>query len=159
VPIAKSYADDLLGTGAQIPLFGSPEASFVARRTYFNSPRTAPLMRPGVPIVFYESKRSGGRGAIVAAARVVDATVLEKQQVSDELMRRAVVEDLEPMSASTEVLATTFDNLLRFPFPVSLEKLRELHAVGSANLQTATALSWHALSAILELGWTRAGRN
>jgi ribosomal protein S18 acetylase RimI-like enzyme len=159
VPIAKNYADDLLGTGAQMPLFGSPEASFVARRTYFNSPRTAPLMRPGVPILFYESKRSGGRGAIVAAARIADATVLEKQQVSDDLLRRAVVEDLEPMSVSTEVLATTFDNLLRFPLPVSLEKLRELGAEGSANLQTTTALSYDALNSILELGWTRAGRN
>ena len=159
VPIAKNYADDLLGTGAQFPLFGSPEAAFVAQRTYFNSPRTASLMRPGVPILFYESKRSGGRGAIVAAARIVDATVMEKRQVPDDLLRRAVVEDLEPMSASSDVLATTFDSLLRFLSPVSLEKLRGLGAEGSANLQTTTALPNSALTSILELGWTRAGRS
>jgi acetyltransferase (GNAT) family protein len=155
VPIAKNFADDLLGTGDQLPLFGSPEAAFVARRTYFNSPRTASLMRPGAPILFYESRRSGGRG-IIAAARIADATVVDKRQVSDELLRRAVVEDLEPLSASAEVLATTFDNLLRFPVPVPLEKLRELEAEGNSNLQTTTPLSHAALNAILELGWTRA---
>jgi len=155
VPIARNYADELLGTGDQFPLFGSPEAAFVARRTYFNSPRTAALMRPGKPILFYESQRSGGRGAIVASARIVDATVIGKQQVPDELMRRAVVEDLEPMSASSEVLATSFDNLLRFPILVSYQSLRKL-GVADSNLQTATALSDAALSAILEMGWTRA---
>jgi ribosomal protein S18 acetylase RimI-like enzyme/predicted nucleic acid-binding protein len=159
VPIAKNYADELLGTGDQIPLFGSPEATFLALRTYFNSPRTAPLMRPGVPMLFYESKRSGGRGAVIAAGRIVDATVMEKRQVPDDLLRRAVVEDLDHVSAaSTEVLATTFDNLLRFPALVTLDKLRELGAEGNANLQTTTAVSHNDLTSILELGWNRAGR-
>ena len=85
VPIAKAYADELLGTGIQFPLFGSPEASFHANRTYFNSPRKAALMRAGSPILFYESIRSGGRGAIVAIARIVDATVMLKERVSSEL--------------------------------------------------------------------------
>jgi hypothetical protein len=155
-PIAKPYADDLLGTSAQVPLFGSPVAAFVARRTYFNTPRVAALMRPGAPILFYESARSGGQRAVVAAARIVDVTVVPKTQVPDELLRRAVVEDVEPLSASSDVLATTFDNLLRFPAPVSLDRLRELDAVGPANLQTTTALQSGALSTILDLGWVRA---
>jgi GNAT superfamily N-acetyltransferase len=156
VPIAKNYADDLLGTGDQLPLFGSPEAAFVARRTYFNSPRTAALMRPGTPMLFYESKRSGGRGAIVAVARVADATVVAKGQVSDDLLRRAVVEDLEPLSASADVLATSFDNLLRLPAPVSLETMRRLGVDVSSNLQTTTELPSCKVSAILELGWSHA---
>ncbi len=156
IPIAKAYADDLLGTGAQFPLFGSPEAAFVARRTYFNTPRAAALMRPGSPILFYESKRSRGQGAVLAAARIVDVTVVRKTQVSDELLRRAVVEDIEPLSASSDVLATTFDNLLRFPVPVTLDRLRDLGAVGPANLQTTTALQSTTLSTILDLGWIRA---
>jgi GNAT superfamily N-acetyltransferase len=158
VPIAKNYADELLGTGDQIPLFGSPEATFLALRTYFNSPRSASLMRPGSPILFYESKRSGGRGAVVAAGRIVDATVIEKQLVPEDLLRRAVVEDLDHVSASsTEVLATTFDNLLRLPVLVWLDKLRELGAAGASNLQTTTSISHDALASILELGWNRAG--
>ncbi|HWA88556.1 MAG TPA: GNAT family N-acetyltransferase [Rhizomicrobium sp.] len=155
VPIARNYADDLLGTNDQFLLFGSPEAAFVTRRTYFNSPRSAPLLRPGLPILFYESLRSGGRGAIVAAARIIDATVVRKEQVSDEQLRRAVVEDVSPLSASSDVLATSFDNLLRFPKPVMLSELRALGAAGTANYQTSTAVTAAHLSAILELGWLR----
>jgi len=155
VPIARHYADDLLGTGDQFPLFGSPEAAFVARRTYFNSPRTATLMQPGVPILFYESKRSGGRGAVVAAARIADATVVSKLYVPDDLLRRAVVEDLGPLSSTSDLLATTFDNLLRFPTPVSLETLRRLNVDVSGNLRTTTALPYAGLAAVLERGWSR----
>jgi hypothetical protein len=86
----------------------------------------------------------------------VDATILPKQEVPDDLLRRAVVEDLESISASTDVLATTFDNLLRFPNVISLEVLRTLGATGSANLQTTTALTSEAMVEILELGWARA---
>jgi GNAT superfamily N-acetyltransferase len=155
VPIARNYADDLLGTGDQFPLFGRPEAAFLTLRTYFNSPRSAMLMRPGTPILFYESKRSGGRGAIVAAARIVDATVVLKQQIPGNLLRRAVVEDVDPLSASSDVLATTFDNLLRFPSPVSLEEVRKLGG-GAGNFQTTTALQNSVLCEILERGWSRA---
>src|SRR5262249_27148191 len=149
-------ADDLLGTSDQFPLFGRPEAAFIPRRTYFNSPRAATLMRAGVPILFYESRRSRGRGAIVAAARIVDATVVPKLHVPDDLMRRAVVEDLGPLSSTADLLATTFDNLLRFPKPVSFEMLRRLGIDVSGNLQTTTALSYAGLAAILNLGWPRA---
>jgi GNAT superfamily N-acetyltransferase len=156
VPIAKSFADDLLGTAEQLYMFGRPNAAFIGLRTYFNSPRTAPLMRSGVPILFYESKRSGGRGAIVAGARIVDATVLRKERVSDELLQRAVVEDLEPLTTSSDVLATSFDSLIRFPNPVTLDTLRQLDAVGSSNLQTTTPLPNAQLAIILDRGWSSA---
>jgi ribosomal protein S18 acetylase RimI-like enzyme len=153
VPIAKSYADDLLGTGDQLPLFGSPEAAFVAKRTYFNSPRTSGLMRPGTPMLFYESTRTGGRGAIVAVARIVDATVVPKTQVSDGLLRRAVVEDVGPLSSSADILATSFDNLLRLPMPVSREMMRQMGINVASNFQTTTALPYVQLGQILEKGW------
>lgn len=154
VPIAKSFADDLLGTADQFALFGRPNAAFVGLRTYFNSPRSAQMMRSGVPILFYESERTGGRGAVVAAARIVDATVLPKERVSDDLLRRGVVEDLTSLTASSDVLATSFDSLIRFPNPVSLSTLRQLGAVGSSNLQTTTALPNTLLAAILDRGWS-----
>jgi len=154
VPIAKPFADDLLGTADQFALFGRPSAAFVGLRTYFNSPRTAYLMRPGVPILFYESKRSGGRGAIVAAARIVDATVLPKERVSDDLLRRAVIEDLEPLTTSADVLATSFDSLIQFPNLVALDTLRQLGADGTSNLQTTTALPYALLAEILDRGWS-----
>lgn len=156
VPIAKAFADDLLGTADQFALFGRPNAAFVGLRTYFNSPRTAGMMRPGVPILFYESERTGGRGAIIAAARIVDATISPKEQVSDAVLERGVIEDLASLTVSTDVLATSFDSLIRFPNPVSLDTLRQLGAVGASNFQTATALPSAVLAAILDRGWSRA---
>ncbi|MDA9532527.1 hypothetical protein ACM42_29480 [Bradyrhizobium sp. CCBAU 25338] len=154
VPIAKSFADDLLGTAEQLALFGRPSAAFLGLRIYFNSPRTSHLMRPGMPILFYESKRTGGRAAIVAAARIVDTTILPKEQVSGELFRRAVIEDLDALTTSSEVLATSFDNLIRFPNLVTLEALRTVGAEGASNLQTSTALPSMLLGKILDLGWS-----
>ena len=156
VPIAKSFADDLLGTADQFTLFGRPNAAFVGLRTYFNSPRTAAMMRPGVPILFYESERTGGRGAIIAAARIVDATISPKEQVSDAVLERGVVDDLASLTVSTDVLVTSFDSLIRFPNPVSLDTLRQLGAVGPSNFQTATALPNAPLAAILDRGWSSA---
>ena len=153
VPIARNYADDLLGTGKQMPLFGEQEAALVTQRTYFNTTRSASVMRTGTPILFYESKRSGGRGSVVAAARIVDSAIHVKKQLPKNIFRRGVVEEIDPLTSTSEVLATTFDNLLPFPKPVSLQQLRELKAIGSTNLQTATALSNAILSEILEMGW------
>jgi hypothetical protein len=156
VPIARSYAADLLGTDSQFKLFGNPEASFATRRTYFCSPRVAGLLRPSTPILFYESVRSGGRGAIIAAARVVDASIERKEHVPAELLRRAVVDDPEQFSTSADVLAVVFDTVLCLPRPVPLAELRRLNAVGSANFQTSTVVDSAKLGAILDFGWSRA---
>ena len=154
VPIECKYADDLLGTGNQLPLLGKPQAALLARRTYFNTRRASKLMRPGKPILFYESRRSKGRGAVIASARIVDTTVLSKEQVSKDLYRRAVIHDLSALSSSPDVLATTFDTLMVLPNPVTLTELRDLGVVGPANLQTATAVAHAPLSKIIELGWS-----
>jgi hypothetical protein len=61
VPIRKIYADELLGTSDQAS-FGfiqNKDASFLSRRGNINSPRAAKLMRPGSPIIFYESMAEG----------------------------------------------------------------------------------------------------
>ena len=146
-------ATRLLNTGNQMPLFGEPIAALLSQRTYFNTPRAAKLMRPRTPILFYESKRSGGRGNIVAAARIVDSMVMMKDQVPKDLYTSAVVEDVSTLTKVPDILVTTFDNLLQFPRQISLEQLRAMKAVGPSNLQTATALSSTLLCEILEIGW------
>ncbi len=153
VPIERRFADDLLGTAAQASMFAPREAALGTRRTYLNSPRTASAMRPGTPILFYESLRSGGRGAIVAAARVVDAVVVDKGRLPAELVRRSVVDDVNPLSASSEVLATTFDNVMSLPAPVTLATLRAVGAVGAQNLVTVTPITSATLASILDGGW------
>ena len=115
VPIAQKYADDLLGTSLQASMFEPNVAALGDRRTYVSSPKAANALRPGTPILFYESTRSGGRGAVVAAARVVDAVIARKDSLPGDAMRRSVIEDADPLSSSEEVLITTFDNVMRCP--------------------------------------------
>jgi hypothetical protein len=70
VPITRSFAADLLGTDLQYSFLEVPEAHFLSRRTYFNTTRATRSMIRGSAILFYESSRGKGRGAIVAVGNV-----------------------------------------------------------------------------------------
>jgi hypothetical protein len=156
VPIKRPYADDLLGTSEQstFSFIMNRDAAFLSRRAYVSSPRTANLMRPESPIVFYESSGRNGRGAAVAAARIVDAVIVGKKEVPSDGLRRLVVDDVDEFSGSDDVLLTTFDNLLVLPKPVPWKSLKELNAVGKANLVTAVSLSSEQITQIFDYGWS-----
>ncbi len=157
VPITRLYADQLLGTSRQpnFNFIANRDAAFLSRRAYVNSPRTAKHMRPDRPILFYESKRKGGgRGAVVAVARIVDAVVVCKRDVSDDGHKRLVVDDVGSFSASDDVLLTTFDNLFVIPQPVPFRKLKEIDAIGRVNLISPVSLCSEQVTAILTQGWS-----
>ena len=155
VPIRRVYADDLLGTSNQqsFDFIVNKDASFFSRRSYVNSPRTTSVMRPGCPIFFYESQKSQGRGAIVAVARIVDAIVVQKQDIPDERLRRLVVNDVDEFSTTDKVLLTSFDNLFELPRPVSLKELRCLGVVDGSNLVSPVSILSEKATAILTKGW------
>jgi ribosomal protein S18 acetylase RimI-like enzyme/predicted nucleic acid-binding protein len=155
VPIAKRYADDLLGTDSQMSLsfVERKGAALLTRRGYVNAPRTAKLMVSGSPIFFYESGRTRGRGAIVAVARIVDSVIVDKAAVGDSDKRMLVVDELQSISSTEHVLLTTFDNLLAFRNPVPLKVLRNMDAIGKANLISATPVSDANAARILDAGW------
>ena len=154
-PIECAYANDLLGTNLQssFAFVANRDAAFLSRRAYVNSPRTAHIMRPDTPILFYESKRSGGRGAVVAVARVVDAVVTKKGDIPSDRQRRLVVDNVDDFSATEDVLVTTFDNLFAFPRPVPFMELKKIGAIGGANLVSAVSLPSEKITKILSQGW------
>lgn len=156
VSIQRRYADELLGTSNQssFAFVESRPAAFLSRRAYVCSPRNASILRVGRPLLFYESERSGGRGAIVAIGRIVDSLVQPKGSVSADNRRRLVVDDFDEISASNDVLVTTFDNLMTFPRPVTRRELADFNALGSSNLQTATLMTSENLSRVLDAAWT-----
>lgn len=157
VPISRAYADDLLGTSRQsnFAFIANRDAAFLSRRAYVNSPRAAKQMRPDSPVLFYESKRKGGgRGAVVAVARIVDSVVLRKSDVPKDGHRRLVVDSVDSFSASDDVLLTTFDNLFVLPQPVPFKKLKEIDAIGRANLISAVSLSSEKITSVLTQGWS-----
>lgn len=157
VPIARNYADELLGTGIQpsLDFIASRDAAFLSLRGYVNAPRTAGQMQAGSPIIFYESKRTGnGRGAAVAVARIVNSVVVPKSQLEPKSDKRLVIESAEKFSATDDVLLTTFDNVMPFPMPVGLGALKKLNAVGPTNLVSAVSLSSEQIDSILTCGWS-----
>jgi hypothetical protein len=152
VPITRTFAADLLGTDEQYSFLEVPEAHFLSRRTYFNTTRAARAMIRGAAIAFYESRKGGGRGAIVAVARIVDVTSIPIDSTPEALQRGAVVEDVAVLTKSSRVLATTFDNLVALKKPVSLETLRQIGCVTGANFVSATPISAKHLTAIVDAG-------
>lgn len=157
VPIQRAYADELLGTNTQTRLsfIEDRDASFLSRRAYVNTPRARNVMRPGLPILFYESGKNGGRSAVVAVGRIVDSVLVPKEATTREAARRVVVDDLSEFSTTDDVLMTTFDNLMVFPKLVRFATLKEFGAVGPSNLISATPLSSQNLVRIVEAAWNQ----
>jgi predicted nucleic acid-binding protein/GNAT superfamily N-acetyltransferase len=154
VPITRTFAADLLGTDLQYSFLDVPEAQFLSRRTYLNTTRAAHAMIRGAAIAFYESVKSGGRGAVVAVGRIIDVTSIPTGNIPEILQRGAVVEDPSALTGSDRVLATTFDNLVPMRNPVTLKKLREIGCVTGANFVSATPISAAHLKAIVDVGCT-----
>ena len=153
VPITRTFAADLLGTDLQYSFLDVPEAKFLSRRTYFNTTRAAGCMVRGSIIAFYESVRGGGRGAIVAIARIIDVTSVPVSSTPEALQRGAVVEKLEKLTKSKRILASTFDNLIAMSEPVTLKTLRKIGCVARSNFVSATPISAAQISAIVNAGW------
>ncbi|WP_081720567.1 MULTISPECIES: hypothetical protein, partial [unclassified Afipia] len=155
VPISRSYAADLLGTDQQYSLLDVPEATFMSRRTYFNTTNAARAMIRGAVIAFYENGKKGGRGAIVALGRIVDVTTVPVGNIPEKLGRGAVVEDIGAITSAQRVLATTFDNLVPLQTPVKLKKLREIGCDTRTNFISATPVSAPHLKAIVDAGFSK----
>jgi predicted nucleic acid-binding protein/GNAT superfamily N-acetyltransferase len=153
VPITRAYAADLLGSDKQYSFLEVPEANFLSRRTYFNTTRASRAMIRGAAIAFYESQGGGGRGAIVALGRIVDTTSIPANNAPEILQRGGVVSDIEGLTKSTRVLATTFDNLVILREPVSFPVLRQIGCVPKTNFVSATPITADHLAAIVDAGF------
>ena len=155
VPITRDYSQMLLGVGKQMTLGLTPnkDAAFLSTRAYINTPRAANVMRPDIPILFYESQKNDGVGGIVAAGRIVDAIVLNKNQVPRHARRRMVVDDVNSISAGQDVLITSFDNLFGLPYSVPFHVLQRLGAVDASNLVTAKKIPGEQVTKIINRGW------
>ena len=145
-----------MGTNKQLPLglVDDKDAAFLSRRAYVNTPRAASVMRPESPILFYESISSGGRGGIVAVARIADAAIWNKADIPGDFLRRLVVEDVAGFSSSNEVLVTSFEDLFVLPQFVPLDWLKADGAVDNANMVTARRVPAEIVTKILDKGWS-----
>jgi GNAT superfamily N-acetyltransferase/predicted nucleic acid-binding protein len=154
VPIRRVFADPLFGASSQLSFLASPEAFLLRERVYFSHPRTKSILVEGAPLLFYESGRGRGKSSIIAAARIVRSSLIFKTEISPSVQRRGVVEKdtLSRLSKSERAVATTFDNIMIFKNPVSIQRLREIGCVDRTNLVTAQHVSHRCLARILSEG-------
>ncbi|HUZ96767.1 MAG TPA: GNAT family N-acetyltransferase [Edaphobacter sp.] len=155
VPIQRPYADQLLDTAKQRPLFPAPEASVLGEKLYVSTPRALSVLVPGAVILFYESIGSNsGRGAAIAAAQITRTAVKENSEIGIETSRRGVLssEEVRNMSSRNKVGLTFFNQLFRFECPVELSRLRELGCADGTNFVTARQIEEATGSIIIEEG-------
>lgn len=154
VPIRQEYADELLGTAAQASFLASPVAALRKERAYFSGRNTSATLIKGSPILFYESGKGSGRGAVVAAGRIVRTRLVEKSDIDDQTFRRGVLDQrtLDRLNRRTQVVATTFDNILRLKEPVRFRRLKEIAKIDDANLVTARRITAERLQSVLAEG-------
>lgn len=154
VPIQRSYSDDLLGTSAQLSFFPLQEAALYRERVYYSSGRTNAVFQPGLTMLFYESGGNGGRGAVVACARVLGSQIMWKEGVSEKKRRKGVLSRgvIDSMNKGNLVSVTSFDNIVPFKKPVGLSLLRMFGAIDGANAATSRRIDSEALRLVLAEG-------
>lgn len=156
VPIRRIFADQLLGASRQLSLLPKREASLFSERIYFSASRNANLFKAGMPLLFYESGRTGGSASVTACARVVQTTVLKKIDISAHLLRHGVLEsdDLKQLTANDSMCVTNFDNIMHLENPVPLDRLRELGCVDASNLVCPRPISGQQIVSVLREGFS-----
>ena len=109
--------------------------------------------------MFYESgTERGGRKAVFATARITRSTLVVKDQVENDLLKRGVVEpgSLKKMGKTKKLVATNFDNIMYLKEPVPFSELTKIGCVGKMNLQTATQVTGKQVITILRRGQAHA---
>ena len=155
-PIERSFATELLGTSGQMNFFKQPGGSYRTEKIYVCSSNKKSFFRPNQIILFYESRRSGGHGAIVAAGNVTGVLVQNKKDVSEEQMKRTVLDEVDYLSSSKQVTLVRFNSLLKFPVPVTLETLKSFGAHTPQNFVSTTNIPTAVGQNILDKGWSNA---
>lgn len=154
VPIREQYARELLGSGSQPSMLPAPEATLRSMRVYISGRDAYQRMVPGQLILFYESIRGGGQGAVIAIARICGCRNIEKTEAIGTVRRHGVLDDrtLDQRSTGSRITETSFDNLFLFTRPVKLDRLRKLGCDNGSRFVTATAVPFDKLVKIVDEG-------
>ncbi|MGJ8609539.1 MAG: GNAT family N-acetyltransferase [Octadecabacter sp.] len=152
-PIAKSFADQLLGTTGQLSFLEQFGGATKSEKIYVCSGRKRNSYHIGQIVLFYESSRTGGRGAVVAAASVRSVLLMDKEKVTQRNLSKTVLDSVSDMSSTDEVTMVGFSNVLRLPNPIRLPRLKALGAHTGQNFVSATPIATHVGQAILDEGW------
>ena len=154
LPIKPNYSNELFGADLQYSLFAGKEALFHSRRGYVRSTSHSSIMKPGSPIFFYESKDGNkGKGAVHVIARIINAVIYPKLNVTSEMKRLLVVENFHNFSKTENVMLISFDSIFKLPSPISLVQLKKLKVADGSNMVAPRSISGKQANNIIDKGF------
>lgn len=146
-PVQRRFSEPLLGHSRQESLLPQARVSTYQERHYLSHPRTLAYFKRGTLILFYESTKHGGRGELVAVARVRQAYLKPSNSLSADLQQSVLSEsNLSEIGKSELRTVTVFDNIFHLPKSVPLASLQRIgcgrpndlistHPINDAQLQ------------------------
>ena len=154
VPLQRRFSEHLLMQSPQASLLPQARAQLLSQRHYLSGPATLKVFARGDLILFYESGKANGAGAVIAVARVLRSyRRSEDALVAADLTPSVLDKDrLDSIGRAKVKTVTAFDNLQRLPYPVPLTYLRELGCGDAHQLQTSRRLTSEQLQNILSRG-------
>lgn len=156
-PVQKGFADALLGHSPQRSLLPLGTASLFKDRHYLSDSRTLRHFKRGTLILFYESTKQGGRGAIVAIARVRQAYLKPSDALDASDLEKSVLTaaSLTSIGKSKMKTVTVFDNIFPMPSPVPLKSLQGIGCGRPNDLITTHPVTDDQLQEILLEAFSR----
>lgn len=150
-PLQRKFSEPLLGHSRQGSLLPQGITSLFRDLHYFSGPHTLKKFKRGNLILFYESTKQGGRGEVVAIARVCQSyhkpsNALTKSDFEQSVLNNASVTNIGKSPMKT---ITVFDNIFPLPRPVPLNLLQRIGCGRPNHLITTRAITDDQLQVIL----------
>jgi hypothetical protein len=154
-PVRPEFAEDLLAHSPQKSLLPHARARLYRERHYLSSAATLKQFKRGNLILFYESAKNKGLGAVVAIARVQRAYLRSQEAMENADLDPSVLDSagLDAIGRSKTKTVTVFDNIICLKRPVPLATLQRLGCGSPQNLLTTHAINNAQLEEILTEGF------
>lgn len=154
-PVRSAFAEHLLAHSPQKSLLPHARAQLYKERHYVSGAATLKQFKRGSLILFYESGKGGGIGAIVAIARVKHAYLKSQDAMQNADLDPSVLDAaaLQAIGESLVKTVTAFDNIVCLERPVARATLEKLGCGSPTQLLTTRAINETQLMGILQEGF------
>lgn len=154
-PVVCDFSEHLLGHLKQKSLLPRSKVALFHEKLYLSGPQTLKRFKPGGLVLFYESLKHRGLGAVVAVARVKQVYAKSHEALKTSGLDPSVLDarSLETIGQSKMKTVTAFDNVICLPQPVPLTTLQRLGCGRPTDLITTKSITDEQLQAILVEGF------
>lgn len=126
-PVQRRFSEILLGHSTQGSLLPHAAVSTYHERHYLSHPRTLNSFKRGTLMFFYESTKQGGRGELIAVARVRQAYLKPLTNLAADLEQSVLTEaSISEIGNSNIKTVTVFDNIFHIAKSVPLAFLQRI---------------------------------